>query len=454
MTSKKPTIAFAAALLASQLCAMGADQRHDVHKAAAVSVPLQFAQWLSQGKVFDAARLMNATMCAALPATKLDQVWQSLVMQNGVFKKFGGSRNERFGPYQTVFVPAEFERATIDLKIVMDGQNKVAGLFVVPHSLGYVRADYIKPGQFTEQKTSIPSGGLTLDALWTIPKGVGPFPTVILVHGSGPNDKDESIGSNKPFKDLAEGLASNGVAVLRYEKRTKQHPTKVDVHNITVQEESVDDAAAAVRVAASAPHVDGTRIFVLGHSLGGYLMPRIGRKAPQAAGYIVLAGSARPLEDLLVEQTVYIMKTSPGNKAQNDRVLADLKTKVARVKAADLSADTPASLLPMGIPAKYWLDLLGYDPVPELKVLDKPALILQGGRDYQVTAPGDFQRWKDALFSNSKYTLKFYPRMNHLFAEGNGMATPDEYMNKASNVSPEVIFDIAAWVKLGARLKP
>lgn len=437
----------------SPACVFAAEQHkaalpaHATQPVHSRQVALQFAQLMAQGKGTQAVKFMDATMTNAVPAAKLDAIWQTLVVQNGVFKKFGPSRSESLGPYETVFVPAEFARLTVDLKIVLDRQNKVAGLFVVPHSLGYARPDYVKTAEFFEQKTSIASGALTLDALWTIPKGNPPFPAVILVHGSGPHDKDESVGSNKPFKDLAEGLASNGVAVLRYEKRTKQHPTKMDLNNITVQEETVEDAAAAVKVATSAPHIDASRVFVLGHSLGGYLIPRIGKIAPAAAGYIVLAGSARPMEDLLVEQTAYIMKASPGNKAQNQSALDDLKAKVAKVKAADLSPSTASALLPMGIPARYWLDLRGYEPVSELKALDKPALILQGGRDYQVTPAGDFRRWRDELYANSKYTLKLYPRMNHLFAEGNGMATPEEYLNKAANVSPEVILDIADWVK-------
>src|SRR5262249_4286540 len=144
-----------------------------------------------------------------------------------------------------------------------------------------------------------------LPAILTIPNGKGPFPAVILVHGSGPGDEDETIGPNKPFKDLAWGLASNNVAVLRYKKRTLVHAAQMSEIKITVMDETVDDARLAIELLSKTDGIDKKKIYVLGHSLGGMLAPRIVTNST-AAGIVIMAGSTRPLEDLLVEQLEYL----------------------------------------------------------------------------------------------------------------------------------------------------
>jgi dienelactone hydrolase len=406
---------------------------------------MQFANQLSQGQFNQAVRYFDSTMTAALPAAKLAQVWQALSLSNGKFQAFGAARSENLGAYKVYFVPSKFAKTTLDLKVVLNNQNMIAGFFIVPHTEGYKPPAYAPAGAFTNRPTKVVSGQFSLDALWTVPKGQGAFPCVILVHGSGPLDKDESIGPNKPFKDLAEGLAARGIAVLRYEKRTKQYGKQMDVKNVTVQEETVEDAVAAVNLARTAEFVEPSSIFVLGHSLGGTLVPRIAKQAEGLRGCIVMAGAARPLEDLLFEQTDYLSRVEPSTEAQ--KLVGDLKEKVRLVKSDALTLDTPAEQLPMGVPAKYWLDLKGYDPVAQAKEVTVPLLVLQGGRDYQVTASGDFRRWQEGLQDTSRYTLKFYPKLSHLFTEGEGMATPAEYLSKTGHVSSVVIEDISNWVK-------
>ncbi len=155
----------------------------------------------------------------------------------------------------------------------------------------------------------------------SLPKGEGPFPAIVLVHGSGPNDRDETIGPCKPFRDLAQGLSSQGIAVLRYEKRTKAHPAALALlpGGITVKEETVDDAAAAVGLLAAHEKIDPKRIFVLGHSLGGSLLPRIAAVRGDIAGLVSLAGSTRPLEDLLLEQVRYLLRSMARSATRRKR---------------------------------------------------------------------------------------------------------------------------------------
>jgi alpha-beta hydrolase superfamily lysophospholipase len=267
---------------------------------------------------------------------------------------------------------------------------------------------------------------------------------VVLVHGSGPNDRDETILANKPFRDLAWGLSSRGIAVLRYEKRTRVHGEKMVGKDFpTVKEEVVDDALAAVELLRKTKGIDAKRVFVLGHSLGGLMAPRIGEQDPKIAGLIVLAGNTRPLEDLVLEQFTYIYSLEGATDEQKAE-LQKIKEQVARVKDPKLVADTPGKELPLGVPGGYWLALRDYRPAETAAKLRMPMLILQGERDYQVTME-DFALWKKHVGNRTNVVLKSYPRLNHLFMDGKGKAKPDEYMN-LGHVDREVLDDIAEWV--------
>jgi dienelactone hydrolase len=259
---------------------------------------------------------------------------------------------------------------------------------------------------------------------------------VVLVHGLGPNDRDETVGGTKVFKDLAEGLASRGIVVLRYEKRTKQYGARMaNVAKYTVQDEAVDDAAKAAAMLQTQPQVDPKRVFVLGHSLGGYIAPRIAEEEGKLAGLILLAGNVRPIEDLALEQVQYLGVT--GQRLESAR---SIQAKVKSLENGD--GDSPPV---MGVPAAYWLDLKGYDPAAQAKKLGIPMLILQGERDYQVTLK-DFALWKAAVGASKGVVMKSYPALNHLFVAGEGKSLPAEY-SKPGHVAPEVVEDIAKFVK-------
>jgi uncharacterized protein len=275
-----------------------------------------------------------------------------------------------------------------------------------------------------------------------MPVGPGPFPAVVLVHGSGPNDRDETVEAAKPFRDLAWGLASRGIAVLRYEKRTRQHGARLaSAPNFTVREETVDDAVAAAALLRGSEGVDPARVYVLGHSLGAMVVPRIGGQDLKIAGFIVMAGAARPLEDLILEQVTYIASLDGTVSEEEKKQIEGLRQEVAKVKALQPGASGTA----LGAPASYWLDLKGYKPPEAATALGRPLLVLQGERDYQVTLD-NFEAWKKALGDRKDVTFKSYPRLNHLFIEGEGKSGPAEYQ-KPGHVAEAVVADIAGWIK-------
>jgi dipeptidyl aminopeptidase/acylaminoacyl peptidase len=246
---------------------------------------------------------------------------------------------------------------------------------------------------------------------------------------------------------LSWGLASKGVAVLRYEKRTKQYANQlVEIKNeITVEQETIEDAIAAVTLLQSIPEIDKSKIFMLGHSLGGMLIPRIAQKSNQIAGFVIMAGTARPLEDVIYEQFAYIFSLDGQLSEDEKNKLNELEAQIKMVKSTNLSKDTSSEKLPLEVPASYWLDLRGYDPAKLAADLKKPVLILQGERDYQVTMD-DYKRWKDALSEHQNVTFKLYKNLNHLFIEGEGKSTPSEY-EKPGHVHETVVQDITDWIK-------
>jgi dipeptidyl aminopeptidase/acylaminoacyl peptidase len=282
-----------------------------------------------------------------------------------------------------------------------------------------------------------------------MPKGDGPFPGLVLVHGSGPNDRDESLGPNKPFKDLAWGLASRGIAVLRYDKRSKVYGAKIVADpkleaGLTVKDEIIDDALAAAALLQGTAKIDKKKVFILGHSLGGFLIPRIGMAAKplNVAGFISIAGLTRPLEDTILRQMMYL--AGGDTSEETTRRLEGIKADVARIKAFT-PADQGSTVKILGAMAAYWLDVRGYNPPELAKSVAKPMLILQGSRDYQVTIE-DFENWKVALGSRKDVEFHLYPKLNHLVFEGKGLIMPTEYIQIHGSVAPYVIEDIAAWI--------
>lgn len=418
-----------------------------------------FVELLAKERFDQAAARFDPAMQQALPPAKLAETWHALTTAGGAFQRISAQRTQRISGYEVVFVTCQFERQRLDAKAVYDSAGRVAGLFFLPARVQTAPASLPPYADFnTFQETGVQVGveGWPLPATLTMPARkpssapasapAALYPAVVLVHGSGPQDRDETVGANRPFRDLAWGLASRGIVVLRYEKRTLEHQSRVhtQMKTITVREEVVEDAVSAVRRLTHVGGVDPNRIFVLGHSLGGTLAPRIARAADEVAGMIIVAGTTRQLPEVIVEQTRFLLALKGSHNSEDDQRLRILQRQAKVAASPGLTIDTPAEDLPMGVPAAYWLDLRGYDPVGTARLLGRPMLILQGGRDYQVTQK-DLTGWKVGLADVPNVTIKEYPALNHLMIAGEGRSTPSEY-EKEGHVDAEVIADVTAWV--------
>ncbi len=406
----------------------------------------KFVEMLSRKEYAKAYTTMDETMAAAITEGKLGLIWAQIVMKNGKFTHQKEATIESASGYSTVKLTVSFERSDLIVQLSYDSRGKVAGLYFKPpkKSASLPMPSYMDTSKFTELPVTVSSGEYALLATLSMPKGNGPFPAVVLVHGSGPNDRDESIGPNKPFRDLAWGLASQGIAVLRYEKRTRSHPTYYQKNPYyTVNDEVTDDADSALALLRRTKGVNVESVYLLGHSLGAYLAPRIALGNKDIAGIIMLAAPTRRLEDLVVEQTRYIAENEPqADKATMDKQIEIMDK--ARTQILDFKPSDSAKTV-LGVPGSYWLDLAKYDVGAVAKKVQVSSLIIQGERDYQVTMT-DFNSWKKELAGNTNVTLKSYPKLNHLFIEGEGKSTPSEYQREGF-IPAYVVEDIGKWIK-------
>jgi len=407
-----------------------------------------FADDLANGRFEDAAKPFDDTMRQVLPAVKLRATWDQIIAQTGDLKRFGKPQARAEGRFHIVYVPATFKRAERVLKIVFDVQDRISGFWIVEGAPPSKDAlpKYAHPDRYTEQDVVFGEKPWTIKGKLTRPRFGKLAPVIVLVHGSGPHDEDETIGPNKPFRDLAVGLSSNGVAVLRYEKRTYAHKDQFVGHpSITLREEVIDDALTALRFVRTRPEINAKRVFVLGHSLGGTLGPHIADEDGKLAGLILLAGTPRDFFDVLPEQLEYIASLPGPQQEQTRKVLEETRKTISRLR----KGGDPTGAAILGTPAEYWLEL-NRESQASLKVvagLSCRTLVLGGGRDYQVTRT-DFDLYRKATERRKDVTFRWFEKMNHLFVRGEGKATPAEY-GQAGHVDESVIQAIQKWVLKG-----
>ncbi len=305
------------------------------------------------------------------------------------------------------------------------------------------------PTNLTEKDVSIKvNDNISLPGKLTLPYDLSkPVPAVILSAGSGPCDMDESIGPNKPFQDIAWGLAERGIAVLRYDKRPcllRRNPNLGIAINNT-KDEYTDDMLTAINLLCNQSDIDSKKIFILGHSEGAMLIPRFEKITNVPAGYIMLAAPAVKIQDEVLRQVQYLCDIGIIPAADSDAQMAAIKQAYDEINAITEADSQNTSHMVFYAPKSYWADLNVYNQVEQAKSITLPLFILQGETDYQVTMD-DFNAWKTALQGKSNVTFKSYPGYNHIFTKTKGeKSTPAEYAEYEA-FSPDVISDIADFI--------
>jgi dienelactone hydrolase len=370
-------------------------------------------------KAFDPAGAPTAAQVAAAWATRAGAL--------GEVSSWSIADRTRQDGFETRIVRIELQRGQLQgLLAIAPETGQIASLLLTKPA---PPARYIAPSQFRELPITVGAAPFLLDSTLTLPAGTGPYPAAVLVHGSGPNDRDSTVGSNKIFKDVAEGLASAGIAVLRYDKRTFQYGDQLS-NAITIDEEVIDDAVAAARALAARPEIDAGRLFVIGHSLGGLLAPEIADRAGGVAGLVLLAPPGRSPWNILRAQMSYL------------HAPRETRASIERAMIENAFGGTTGML---GMPHSYWADLESHDGVATAAALGKPVLVLHGDRDYQVTAE-DLAVWRQGLARTRRAEVATFSGDNHLFIRGSGPPGPAEY-KLPGHVDDRVIDRVIAFIR-------
>ena len=416
-------------------------------KTDPAAVAVRVVEWARDGHFAEAERVFAKRLRAVVSAKTLRLGWTGELAAIGAVVKIGRPVTEPGDAgLVRVRVPVTGERGALDVFMSVDTEGKLHGLRIASATpTGWQPPPYADPSRFTEHEISLDTGPLPVPGTLTLPRGTGPWPGVVLLSGGGPFDRDETSGANKPLKDLAWGLASRGVGVARFDLATFVRPGLASAPGFTMSQEYVPHAVAAIRLLQQQSTVDPNRVFVLGHSMGGRVAPRVAVAEKSVAGLVILAGDASPMHHAAARVVRYLVEAEPDFVPA--AMLEDIGRQVALVDSPDLSPTTPAADLPFAWSGTYWLELRDDDPVHTTITVDKPVFIAQGARDYQVTVADDLARWQAGLGDRPGVTIRVYAADDHLFFPGAGPSTPAGY-EPPQHVDPAVIADVADWLNL------
>lgn len=422
------------------------------------AVAAAFLEQLNDGDFAAAHKALSPNLQAALPLQGLQQIWQMAGQQAGALGKLLSANAVSNGVHDNVTFIFEGTSVPVDVTIRLDKDGLVDDFGLAPAQppAAYIKPSYNDDSKYTEQEVVIGEGTFALPGTLTMPVGEGPFPVLVLVHGSGPHDRDSTIGGVKPFRDLAVGLAAQNIAVLRYEKVTKEHNLKFALDpKQTLQRETVDDALEAVELLKGMEGIDPARIFVAGHSQGGMAVPKmIGLdQAGDIAGAVILSAPSLGLADTLIEQQQEVVERVKSLGLPAEVTAAYEQSAAAWIEIGKMVADPQNTVdhIPANFPLPqpyWWFEQKNYVPAETAKKQNLPLLIMQGENDWQVSME-QFDGWKQALQERKDVQFKSYPGVNHVLTAYEGVSIGAEY-GQPANVAPAIIDDIAKWVNGGS----
>lgn len=370
---------------------------------------------------------------------QLQQVWTGLEEQNGEFRSLSQLESTAQDEATVVTGTITFERGQANVTVVV-GKDAITGLRFQPASSNWSPPTYVDESSFIEREISLhATNDCSLGGVLTVPQDVSHAPGVVLVHGQGPSDRDGTVGPNKPYKDLAWGLASRGIAVLRYDKRAQA--CEPNLAEITIDQAVTNDAVTAIDRLRETAIVENDTVFVVGHSIGATLAPRIASRDGNLAGIVMLAPLARSAADAIIDQNQYLVSRDGNVTEAEEQQLEQVYTITDQIRSLNFPDEKVVYLGG----DEYWRTLQEYNPLQTAECLRIPQQILQGERDYQVTIDGDFSQWQEALAGKSNVQFNRYSKLNHLFMPGTGKPGFQEYM-KENHVAKPVVADITSFI--------
>ncbi len=381
----------------------------------------------------------------AITEEELLASWQTTIATAGAFIEKVNVATEKADGYTLVINYLKYENTGVKITLTFGEKNVIEGIHINYYTLEDATAKL--PETLTESSFTVSTGGYTMPALLTTKEENTKDSVLLLVHGSGPNDMNETIMGSAPFRDIAWGVAQHGIDVFRYDKRTFVYSENLALAGdayLTANEEVIEDALSAAKLLSEEGYEN---IYLAGHSLGGLLGARIISEEPELfAGFISLAGSPRTLSEIQLSQNLAMLETLKGDQ----KTQAEAIIEAEQAKLASLDTFTDEELLTttiFGISAYYVKDLYAYDTMELAKNLDIPMLFLQGSEDFQVTVEEDFNLWQAGLQNKENVSFQLYQGLTHLFTPSpeNATHTITDYAAKA-NVDEAVITDIYEFI--------
>lgn len=385
-----------------------------------------------------------------------------------------------------------FENSTLIVRIPainasykgkLDKNNTINGTFTqgIPIPLNLKKGETARPKRPQEPQPPFPyrneevivrneQDGINLAGTLTLPEKGNRFPAVVMVTGSGAQNRDEEIMGHKPFLVIADYLTRNGIAVLRCDDRGTA--ASQGNHATATNEDFATDTKAAIRYLRNRKEIDPKKIGIIGHSTGGTIAFMTAAKDPSVAFVVSLAGAGVRGDSLMLKQVELISKSQGMPDTAWEKIKPSVRNRYSILQQADktpeelrkeLYADVtktmpPAQLKDAGtvrqisgelqsMTSPWYLHFMRYDPAKDLEKVKCPVLALNGGKDIQVDAAMNLTaiREKTAGNGNRNVTVKTYPNLNHLFQTCK-KGTLTEYGQLEETISPEVLKDITDWI--------
>jgi pimeloyl-ACP methyl ester carboxylesterase len=376
----------------------------------------------------------------------VEALWLGLTNVGGSFEEVVETEETVQGGFDAADVTLGFERGPHTLRVVTGEEFALQSAVANDE---YESPAYVDPDSFETRDVTLETESCLMEGAITVPTGGSTdeesgVPGVVLVHGNDPAgtaDMDLTAGGSAVFRDLGEGLASQGVAVLRYDRRTHACPNSIEPEEYTLDAVSVDDALLAVERLREADGVDPDRIVVAGLSLGGLSLPRIAQRDGNLAGGVGMAAPTRSFHETVIDQLEYLANVGEFEWDQIQAAFDRWSERIDRIREGDYQ---PGDIV-LGYPGALWDSLEEYDQVETATQVDTPLLFLQGGRDFQVSPEDDFATWQSELADRPATSFQRYEGLNHLFQPGDRPSVRTEYALRNS-VDRAVVTDIADWV--------
>ena len=407
-----------------------------------------FFKFLEEKNYSKAHLMFESSIILQFPEGKFIEAWEITLASLGELKQYKYKCIETNQKNSVYYYDVIFSNSSVIFKVISNEENNIIGFFVTqdsPCTSKYVLPKYTNTKAYSEKDTILKNNNLNIKSKIIIPKVTVSKIVCIILSGSGPQDIDSSIRANKPLKDLAVGLGSKGISSIRFDKRETNF--SLDKDSITIDDEYKNNILSIISYLKTDRVFHEYKIFLIGHSLGGMITPRIANEVENIDGAILMAANFRPLEDLILEQTKYLLSIdSTTSTVDKNNCLEKLEVKLDYLKDS-LSLNLNPTKLPLNIPASYWLSLKKYNlsNIINRKGIKKPMLVLWGEKDYLVRER-DFNLYKN-YFQNEKNKFISYPELNHIFIKSDNSMSPQEYSN-FGNIPEYVIDDIIMWLKI------